>query len=211
MTDMTGDTVTAITARPIPTRYAGCHFRSRLEARWAVFFNHLGVEWRYEPEGFDLDGQWYLPDFYLPSIDTWYEVKGQEPAPGEVAAAWKLEQATGQRVVVAWGNIPHDADCNGRDHQSEHGRRNIETSGDFDYAWCICPWCPAAGIEFDARSARIHGWKHHGLTEQQAWEAIKDKPNHHRIDDKCYSGDHPRILAAYEAARSARFEHGQSG
>jgi hypothetical protein len=29
----------------IPTRYKGYHFRSRLEARWAVFFDALGIKW----------------------------------------------------------------------------------------------------------------------------------------------------------------------
>jgi len=41
-------------------------FRSRLEARWAVFFDTLGVKYEYEKEGYDLDGTWYLPDFWLP-------------------------------------------------------------------------------------------------------------------------------------------------
>jgi hypothetical protein len=51
---------------PIQTRYAGCHFRSRLEARWAVFFDRLDIEWQYEPEGFDLGrAGWYLPDFRI--------------------------------------------------------------------------------------------------------------------------------------------------
>jgi hypothetical protein len=36
---------------PIPTRYKGYHFRSRLEARWAVFFDALGLRWQYEVEG----------------------------------------------------------------------------------------------------------------------------------------------------------------
>ena len=39
----------------IQTRYAGCRFRSRIEARWAVFFDALGIRWEYEPQGFDLD------------------------------------------------------------------------------------------------------------------------------------------------------------
>lgn len=39
---------------PIETRYKGYRFRSRLEARWAVFFDVLGVRWEYEPEGYDL-------------------------------------------------------------------------------------------------------------------------------------------------------------
>ena len=46
------------------TESNGSLFRSRLEARWAVFFDALGVEYEYEPEGFELtSGQGYLPDF----------------------------------------------------------------------------------------------------------------------------------------------------
>lgn len=45
----------------IPTKYAGVQFRSRLEARWAAFFDLLGFGWEYEP--LDLDG--YIPDFVL--------------------------------------------------------------------------------------------------------------------------------------------------
>jgi hypothetical protein len=49
----------------IQTRYGNHHFRSRLEARWAVFFDHIGQRWDYEPEGFELPSGRYLPDFYL--------------------------------------------------------------------------------------------------------------------------------------------------
>lgn len=45
----------------IPTRYQGTLFRSRLEARWAVFFDLVGWPWAYEP--IDLAG--YIPDFVL--------------------------------------------------------------------------------------------------------------------------------------------------
>ena len=73
----------------IETEYKGYKFRSRLEARWAVFFDACGVKWEYEPEGFNLgDGLYYLPDFLLHDviyrynqcdsvIDLWVEVKGQ--------------------------------------------------------------------------------------------------------------------------------------
>jgi hypothetical protein len=47
--------------RAIPTTYQGVQFRSRLEARWAAFFDLLGWEWEYEP--FDLKG--WIPDFLL--------------------------------------------------------------------------------------------------------------------------------------------------
>lgn len=50
--------------KPIETYYNGYRFRSRLEARWAVFFDTLGVKYEYEPEGFALpSGRCYLPDF----------------------------------------------------------------------------------------------------------------------------------------------------
>lgn len=75
--------------------YAGTLFRSRLEARWAVFFDELGIRWEFEPEGFYvgfcrcepsddcLDGECinrrrYLPDFLLPDLNIWVEVKGSE-------------------------------------------------------------------------------------------------------------------------------------
>lgn len=59
----------------IETLWRGVRFRSRLEARWAVFFDELGVEYSYEPEGFDIDGIWYLPDFWLPQQSVFLEAK----------------------------------------------------------------------------------------------------------------------------------------
>lgn len=47
--------------KAIPTTYAGVNFRSRLEARWAAFFDLCGWKWDYEP--FDLEG--WAPDFRL--------------------------------------------------------------------------------------------------------------------------------------------------
>lgn len=64
--------------KAIETRAYGHRFRSRLEARWAVFFTQLGLRWEYEPEGFDLGGVAYLPDFrvWTPQGEPiWYEVK----------------------------------------------------------------------------------------------------------------------------------------
>jgi hypothetical protein len=63
-------------AKPIETIYKGYRFRSRGEARWAVFFDAVGLPYDYEKEGFVLDdGTKYLPDFWLPSLKLWVEVK----------------------------------------------------------------------------------------------------------------------------------------
>lgn len=45
----------------IPTMFNGTQFRSRLEAKWAAFFDNLNWRWEYEP--LDLDG--WIPDFVL--------------------------------------------------------------------------------------------------------------------------------------------------
>ena len=56
--------------KAIGTVYKGYRFRSRLEARWAVFFDKLGIVYEYEPEGFYLsDGRKYLPDFRVTNRD----------------------------------------------------------------------------------------------------------------------------------------------
>lgn len=68
------------TIKAIETQYKGHRFRSRLEARWAVFFDTLGVKWEYEPEGYDLGKVgWYLPDFYFPEVRWHGEVKPDAP------------------------------------------------------------------------------------------------------------------------------------
>jgi hypothetical protein len=51
---------------PCPTRYAGRLFRSRLEAKWASFFDSLGWKWEYEPERIDA----WMPDFLLFGIKS---------------------------------------------------------------------------------------------------------------------------------------------
>ncbi len=67
------------TLKPIETHYKGYRFRSRLEARWAVFFDALGIKWEYEKEGFCLDGVgYYLPDFWLSHLGVWAEVKPED-------------------------------------------------------------------------------------------------------------------------------------
>lgn len=53
--------MTTIAAKP--TLYNGTRFRSRLEARWAAFFDAIGREWIYEPDLPELGPVQYQPDF----------------------------------------------------------------------------------------------------------------------------------------------------
>ena len=63
-----------MTIKPIETLYMGHYFRSKAEARFAVFLDCLGVKWDYEPQGFDLgNGLKYLPDFKIYNVEIWDE------------------------------------------------------------------------------------------------------------------------------------------
>ena len=91
--------------RAIQTRYKGYHFRSRLEARYAVFFDALGIKWEYEKQGFDLRGIGpYLPDFWIPSPHFegcfWVEIKGEIATNGWTMTEpeEKLEQLSSQTL-----------------------------------------------------------------------------------------------------------------
>jgi hypothetical protein len=74
--------------KAIETRYKGYRFRSRLEARWAVFFDSIGMEWVYEPEGFDLGPLGlYLPDFFVHGNGhrgPYIEIKPTRPNENEI-------------------------------------------------------------------------------------------------------------------------------
>lgn len=95
--------------QPIETEYAGCLFRSRLEARWAVFFDALDITWEHEPEGFETSAGRYLPDFRIRIPQTkdygqhfqWFEVKPQD-APLD-ARHKALASESGKPLIVARG------------------------------------------------------------------------------------------------------------
>ena len=92
--------------RPIQTKYKGYNFRSRLEARWAVFFDSIGASWEYEKEGYELgDVSRYLPDFWLPEHQLFFEVKGEEPTDLERLKAFLLSVASKKAVVIASGTM----------------------------------------------------------------------------------------------------------
>ena len=70
--------------KPIPTIFRGITYRSRLEARWQCFFDSINLSAQYEPEGFVLEsGTCYLPDFWLPQVRMFAEIKPEYLTPSE--------------------------------------------------------------------------------------------------------------------------------
>jgi hypothetical protein len=98
--------------KAIETYYDGYRFRSRLEARYAVLFNHLGLQYQYEKEGYELEsGIRYLPDFWLPELNTFVEIKGEGLTREEFQKCADLCIQTTYTVVVFVGDL-----ANGDNH-----------------------------------------------------------------------------------------------
>jgi hypothetical protein len=118
--------------RPIsvlPRNYARTDFRSSLEADWAATLDGLDLQWRYQPQVFELPGgERYLPHFWLPQIGTWIEVRGPGTAHTEKAlefAEMLACRCPPAACVCAWeggplvlvGHPPHRP----RDSHLRHG------------------------------------------------------------------------------------------
>lgn len=186
------------TVKAIPATYSGITFRSRLEARYAVLFDQLGVPWQYEADGRQLASGWYLPDFRLPRAGLWVEIKPKAPTSLEVAKCRELCAATGNRVLLAYGDfgwwLP-DRGC--RDPLSaiclspsmDPDGEVVCFGEDHDYEPCLCPVCGEFGFEFEGRGARICA---------RTTKCCGDS-------DRCHTSDSPRILEAVEKAEKWSF------
>lgn len=223
-----------MTIKAIETEYAGYRFRSRLEARWAVALDHLGIEWQYEAQGFDgyprvslNEGViHYLPDFWLPGEKCYIEVKGElttKQALDVYDRGAFLCDRTENRLILA-GPIPDPAHPFPPTAMSMRkgclltspGLVGGVTEDGYWLPYAGAPWNPGktciahdvggdmATVTSDAcaENPAYRRFAHAPLKEPLRWRA-------QRLPD--FDGDGTITLAtAYRAARSARFEHGET-
>ena len=177
--------------KPIQTRAYGCLFRSRLEARWAVAFTEASIEWQYEPEGFDLgEVGFYLPDFWLPQVRMWAEVKPTKLSDDELHKANALATQSGFPCLLFIG-LPAEAAYWAIDPVwgwPEKPFANETVIKVLDYA-------PFSGDDYHLSESRFFSGTGSALQFPM--------PGKWKGYDNC---THPAI----EAARSARFEHGET-
>lgn len=186
--------------KAIETIYRGHRFRSRLEARWAVFFDALGVEWQYEPQGFEKGGDRYLPDFRL-SIRgkaVWAEVKG-DPAWLQINKERVVGWFTGCQMLpgsglLLLGEIPKQSNgallfkaaWQGDDRYGRLGWQNLAAEGEWQ---ALTEW-PKSVLMFFAKEDVLSGFQPMVVPSAYGYGAVS---------------------RALDAARMARFEHGESG
>jgi hypothetical protein len=90
----------------ITTAVDGVTYRSRLEARTAVFMKSAGVRFVYEKCTFQdvvNVGQTYTIDLFLPAQQLWVEIKPQYPTLGEIAKCEDMARS-GFRVALLYGD-----------------------------------------------------------------------------------------------------------
>lgn len=191
--------------RAIETSYQGYRFRSRLEARWAVFFDALGLPWEYEKEGYDLPSGKYLPDFWLPSLECWAEIKpGSAVWPDDFRLTWELAQAGGRAWVLAGNPWPGEH----RIHVMHDYRDGLPEECEWHYD-CLteCRRCNGLCLLADGDSfpgpVKYYGFSdigRHTCGDHDKWPSPPEPGVYAE-----------RVYEACAAARGARFEHGENG
>jgi len=79
----------------------GKRFRSRWEANFARILNASSIAWEYEPRAFVRpDGKSYLPDFYLPILDGYVEIKGWSSPSWQKDFDLRRKAIPGERLFV---------------------------------------------------------------------------------------------------------------
>lgn len=180
--------------KPIETVYNGYRFRSRAEARWAVFFDAVGIDYVYEPEGVILsDGTRYLPDFYLPKSDTWFEVKGVLTKT-DLHKVEQLVADTGKAAVIGYSDLSFQA--------SENWRDFFELTGKASSVLCKCHKCNQLwfmGIDglWNCLCCGEYDGDHH-------FDVVMNGDS-----DLRWCSDET-VINAFNKARQARFEHGEA-
>lgn len=198
----------------IETEYAGHRFRSRLEARWAVFFDKLGVSWLYEPQGYELgNGERYLPDFWLPDLQVWVEVKGAA-TDADLVKLFHATAADGLPLLYEVGQQPNTI-LDGRGLAMLPSLERVLLLGDVPLpspgaaAWVhplavLTSHGPAMQGVFIADRGPLYWIGRPRLWPSSAPEWLSGLPAQHTVQ--------PGLVAdAYDAARKARFEHGEFG
>ena len=193
--------------KAIQTEYKGYLFRSRLEARWAVFFDGCRIRWEYEPEGIVLsDGSFYLPDFYMPDFHCYFEVKraglegteeGKEAIRKISNGAWSDSWAG----IICFGD-PMDDNlilfCQETDDGGGGSYQGAITIG-------IHPYKQVPYL-FAYNDGRERSFLTSFCEDPEYIPAVTSKYGYYEYDDFVNA----RVLAARKAARQVRFEHGEA-
>jgi hypothetical protein len=207
--------------KAIETHYNGYRFRSRLEARWAVFFDALKIPYDYEREGFKLDAGPYLPDFLLlePRPRIWVEIKPEFPEAEDEARA-----LFNKMFELCLRSKQHTVTFFGKPFPGEYKIMFFGYRGESDEIVVPLVWeNPSHRILFSESDCGAVGIVHFDNESDDLIAAIRMRPPTRRCPDpqacqmRMYEDKadmkalSPELWKAFLKARQARFEHGEHG
>ena len=195
--------------KPIETVYNGIKFRSRLEARWAIFFDAARIDYLYEAEGYKgFNDEWYLPDFFLPKFGVHCEVKPNDEElfkdRYKLGALIDFDSSPISNGLIILGQIPfYEADI---------------PNGNIEYpAHDMLYWDEGVVLKRVRFKMRRHNYPTELITvedfiDSNTLEIPNKTTTNATLYDESGAGDKDTGLEwyAYMAARQARFEHGET-
>lgn len=212
--------------KPIETIYNGYRFRSRLEARWAVFFDEANIRYEYEVNGFENKetGEKYLPDFYLPDYDWYVEVKApRENAGKEIKRASHFVDGKNITVLLLLGNIPKWHEIDFWFHLALYynplqkdinlqwvGIVPASVDSDYPFGGEFNTWLGVETTHLPPNLYLVENNVGSYITAKHEYELYDNSPfpwSEAAFDDN----DKDFLHRIYNAARQARFEHGEHG
>jgi hypothetical protein len=176
--------------KAIETKYAGRYFRSRLEARWAIFFDVMQTKWEYENQGFSIGNDRYLPDFELPEWMCYIEIK---PASISIQDDSRIK-----RIMRNWNSanqmslwVIKGSPALYQYKAYRPGELQSGNDGLAEFVFGSCRKCD--GLCWGLTDGNAFGGKCKDGCESDKWTT-----------------EHGKIEQAYNAAMSAKFDHKQA-
>jgi hypothetical protein len=197
----------------IETEWKGFRFRSRLEARWAVFFEELGFNWRYEAQGYEGEGVKYLPDFTLADGENTFFVEVKGDPDGLIKDRERMI-----RALDFGGILPNFEDC----HVTR--KTGLIVLGDIPEpkwgAWFYPMITHYKGlhkewVSFGPNFIMELGGNHKcwlaALCNLSTSQSIEGDPEKWRVESRFVetARGYNSVIDALRKARGARFEHGE--
>jgi hypothetical protein len=183
------------------TQYGSVLFKSILEARWAVFFDSLGITYTYEPDCFEVEtgGRTvtYKPDFFLPDLSKYIEIKPNKPYEIEKTKAAAWSKHIGDTIILFNLNPPSG---------------NLENGWEFSFSeiqnipmlskclcWGECPKCSHIDLAEDGELTSCGCFTlndFNNMYEVEEEKGICITPNFKKSE---------RLLTAYKKAKTFKF------
>ncbi|SLM31120.1 hypothetical protein MTBBW1_2710007 [Desulfamplus magnetovallimortis] len=189
------------------TVYKDIRFRTRLQARWAAFFDTLGIPYEYATEPFKISSQiYYQPDFWLPSQDAWLIIRKNRMNHNEDRLMGLAFVQHTDKILFAFNECRKTVYH--QDNYVLYSGQYLNAEGDFDgiMEWGHCEECNSFHIGHMG-CHDVCDTMGHSTEKDVCYTAPKkhqqqeqDDMNPGQIPTSSGMSDHPKLVKAFDTA-----------